>query len=144
MVGTWPSSAKALPTDSEPYISSFIVTLCTKVGASRREETMDDPDSPTATITGLGTQNVCRAFHDPDGDETLVQTVMGPLEEASERPVDEADVCLYDAIDPDALNALFEPTRNGPSRDGGRVSFTVGEFAVDVHGSGNVFVHRMN
>ena len=105
---------------------------------------MDDTDSPTATATDFGTQPVCRAFHDPESDDTLVQTVVEALEDASDRPAHESDVCLYDAIDPDALNDLFEPTYEGSARDGGRVSFTVGEFAVDVHASGHVFVRQLN
>lgn len=107
---------------------------------------MQDTDSLVATAVDLGkhSPNVYQAFHDADGDETLVRTVLEALEEASERPADEMSVRLYDAIDPDALNDLFQPTRNGPSRDEGRISFTVGEFAVDVHAGGHVFVRRTN
>jgi hypothetical protein len=105
---------------------------------------MHDTDSLVATAVDLGaySPNASRAFHDPDGDEPLAHTVLEALEKASEQPADEMSVRLYDAIDPDALNDLFDPTRSGPSRDTGRVSFTVGEFAVDVHATGHVFVQR--
>ena len=107
---------------------------------------MHDTESLVATAIDLGnhTPNVAQARYDSEGDRTLVQTVLEALDEASDRPVDELNVCLYDAIDPDALNDLFESTRTGPSRDHGRVSFRVGEFAVDVHAAGHVFVRRTN
>lgn len=105
---------------------------------------MHDTDSLVATAIDLGnhTPNVAQARYDSEDDGTLVQVVLGALDEASDQPVDELSVRLYDAIDPDALNDLFDPTRTGPSRDHGRVSFGVGEFAVDVHATGHVFVRR--
>ncbi|WP_137284253.1 HalOD1 output domain-containing protein [Halorussus salinisoli] len=107
---------------------------------------MHEPESFVATAVELGnySSNVSQAFYDADGDETLVQTVLEALEAASECPSDELKVCLYDAVDPDALEAVFRPTRNGPPRDAGRVSFSVGEFAVDVHANGHVFARRTN
>ena len=107
---------------------------------------MHETDSLVATAVDLEaySSDVSRAFHDPNGDETLVHTVLEALEEASEQPADEMSVRLYDAVDPDALNDVFEPTQGGLSRDVGRVSFTIGEFAVDVHANGHVFVRRRN
>ncbi|MFC4450712.1 HalOD1 output domain-containing protein [Halorussus aquaticus] len=107
---------------------------------------MHDTESSVATATEPGNHspNVSQAFYDPDGDATLVQTVLDALADASERPSDELTVRLYDVVDPDALNDLFRPTRNGPPRDIGRVSFSVEEFAVDVHADGRVFVRRTN
>lgn len=104
-----------------------------------------EPDSPVDVANALGkhSSNVHQAYHDPEGDETLVQTVLETIETVSGRPADETSVCLYDSIDPDALEAVFEPTRNGSRRDRGRVSFSVGEFAVTVHADGRVFVRKM-
>lgn len=105
---------------------------------------MDNTDSLVATAIDLGnhTPNVAQARYDSEDNGTLVQAVLEALDEASDQPADELSVRLYDAIDPDALNDLFKPTRTGPPRDHGRVSFSVGEFVVDVHATGNVFVRR--
>ncbi|UPV75480.1 hypothetical protein M0R89_05275 [Halorussus limi] len=105
---------------------------------------MHDSESLVATAVDLGdsSQTIHRAFNDPDDDEPLVETVVDALAEASGRPADELSVCLYDAVDPDALNDIFRPTRRGPGRNDGRVAFTIGEFAVDLHASGHVFVRR--
>jgi len=105
---------------------------------------MHESDSPAATAVDLDdySQTVHSAFNDPEDDEPLVQTVLDALAEASDRPVDELSVRLYDVVDPDALNDLFRPTRRGPDRDSGRVAFALGEFAVDLHASGYVFVRK--
>ncbi|USZ69620.1 hypothetical protein NGM10_07790 [Halorussus salilacus] len=104
-----------------------------------------ESDSPTETAAALGehTSNVSQAHHDATSDRSLVATVLDALEDASDRPADEMSVRLYDSVDPDALDALFEPTRRGARRDEGRVSFAVGEFAVTVHADGRVFVRRV-
>ena len=101
-----------------------------------------ESDSPVDVADALGkhSSNVHQAYHDSEGDATLVQTVLEAIESASGRPADETSVCLYDSIDPDALEAIFEPTRNGSQRDRGQVSFSVGEFAVTVRADGRVFV----
>ncbi|UPW01514.1 hypothetical protein M0R88_05260 [Halorussus gelatinilyticus] len=105
---------------------------------------MHEPDSLAATAVDLGdrSQTVHSASNDPDDDEPLARTILDALAEASDRPVDELSVRLYDVVDPDALNDLFRPTRSGPARDGGRVAFTLGEFVVELHASGNVFVRK--
>ena len=81
---------------------------------------------------------VSRASYDPAATETLVSAVVRALADASGCPADELGVRLYDAIDPDALAALFRPTRRGAGRDTGRVAFVVGEFEVEVHADGRV------
>ena len=104
---------------------------------------MHDSEPPATTAVEPGNQSsgVSRAFYDPGDDTTLVQTILETLDDAAE-PGEEPTVRLYDAVDPDALEAIFRPTRNGLPRDTGRVSFSVGAFAVDVHASGHVVVRR--
>ncbi len=105
---------------------------------------MHEPDSLAATAVDPGdnSQTVHRAFNDPADDEPLVRTVLDALAEASDRPVDELNVRLYDVIDPDALNDVFRPTQRGADRASGRVAFALGEFAVDLHANGHVVVRR--
>lgn len=47
---------------------------------------------------------------------------------------------LYDVIDPEGLNALFEPTKCGPTRSAGTVTFRYAGCAVTVHADGGVEV----
>lgn len=47
---------------------------------------------------------------------------------------------LYDRIDPDALDAIFRPSGAGPPADGIRVSFSLADRLVVVHGDGDVVV----
>lgn len=61
---------------------------------------------------------------------------------AAAKGVDPLDLglCLYDVIDPDALDKLFQPTPTGVPRQSGQVSFTLDGCEVTVHSSGEVTV----
>ena len=48
---------------------------------------------------------------------------------------------LYDAVDPDALAAMFEPLRTGASRFRGSVAFEYADTLVRVDGHGTVEVY---
>ena len=45
---------------------------------------------------------------------------------------------LYDAVDPDALDALFAPRPDGTERGTGQASFVVGGYAATVDTTGTV------
>lgn len=47
---------------------------------------------------------------------------------------------LYARIDTDALNRLFQPLADGPSRTGGRVEFPFDDYVVSVHADGRIVV----
>lgn len=49
---------------------------------------------------------------------------------------------LYDCIDPDALDAVFQRGRNGPGAASGRVEFEYHGYRVVVEPSGRVQVER--
>ena len=76
-----------------------------------------------------------RAIHDEPPSLAVVSVVAdvtdnGPLELEP----------LYNSIDPDALDGLFQMSRAGPSRTGGQVSFTFEGCDVVVHGDRQVVV----
>jgi len=48
---------------------------------------------------------------------------------------------LYESVDPDALDALFEAKDSSATPGELTVTFTVAERQVTVHGSGEVVVH---
>jgi len=105
---------------------------------------MNDTDAPASTPTDVAdyVSNRAHAYFDSDAGERPVPAVLEALGEAADCPVDELDVRLHDAVDPDALNDLFRATAVGSNRDEGHVSFAVGTFSVDVHADGHVFVGR--
>lgn len=50
---------------------------------------------------------------------------------------------LYDSVDPDALDALFEPSGDAPLRDGdGHVAFTFNGYRVTVAATGAIEIRR--
>ncbi|ELY51471.1 MULTISPECIES: HalOD1 output domain-containing protein [Natronorubrum] len=57
--------------------------------------------------------------------------------------VEETDTCLYDYIDPDALDALFADTQTGRRREAGTIEFAVEDVLVTVR-AGRIDVRQMN
>lgn len=47
---------------------------------------------------------------------------------------------LYEVVDPDALDQLFQPQFNGTERRGGRVMFSIDGCEVTVHANGDIDV----
>lgn len=67
--------------------------------------------------------------------ETIVRTV------ADREGVEPTEIPpLHDVVDPDALNAVFSPTRRGTPRNSGRVEFTYCGHEVVVRSDGRVHV----
>lgn len=75
--------------------------------------------------------------HDVDGEAALSETIIFAV--ASAKGVDpiECDLELYDAVDLEALDALFE--HHSPD-DHWRFEFSVDEYLVFVEGNGDVTV----
>lgn len=68
-----------------------------------------------------------REESEPDVTEKIIEAVAG----AEGVTPDELDACLYDVIDPDALNALFQQGDDGPATEGS-VSFGFHGYTVTV------------
>ncbi|THE65408.1 hypothetical protein D8Y22_09530 [Salinadaptatus halalkaliphilus] len=83
---------------------------------------------------------VYRAIHDPDGPATLSTTVVHALADCLGVDPTEGRLSLYDAVDPDALDALFRHRHDGTPRSGGRLSFVVDDHHVTVTGDGEILV----
>ena len=113
-------------------------------GESDAEHMSNDTDSPMATAAALGKHesNVQQAFYDAGTDDSVSETILEAMEAISGRPAGELGVCLYDSVDPDALNDLLRPTGDRNRRPAGRVKFAVGPYAVTVHADGIVFVRK--
>ncbi|MCW8173201.1 HalOD1 output domain-containing protein [Natrialba swarupiae] len=89
-----------------------------------------DPDAETALVS-----------HDWDASESLSRTIVSTVAALSGRNPAEMER-LYDRIDPDGLEALFEPTNAGTNRNAGTVSFRLEGYTVTVHGSGSIVVTK--
>lgn len=85
-------------------------------------------------------RRVYRARHDPDGPANLSTTVVHALAECMDVDVTDGSFSLYDAVDPDALDALFRPTGDGTPRRGGMLVFYVDEYCVSIYGDGEIII----
>lgn len=81
-----------------------------------------------------GNQHV--RYHDFDGTAHLSTTIVHALADVTGREVTEAERCLHDHADPDALDRLFATTDDGPST--AQFSFTCWGHYVTVCGTGEI------
>ena len=79
------------------------------------------------------------AMFEPAADEQVSDTVIRALADTEGVDPTSMDVQLYDAVDPDALDAFFG-VRSGAA--GRRVSFSVGDYRVAVDESRCVHVMK--
>lgn len=76
-------------------------------------------------------------YHDWSGDEPLSTGIVSALADLSETDVTDVDR-LYDRVDPDSLDAIFQPPNGKSTRNTGELSFRLGSYTVTVHASGFV------
>ncbi|MFD1513594.1 HalOD1 output domain-containing protein [Halomarina rubra] len=71
-------------------------------------------------------------------DESLSYAVVSAV--AAEKGVspDALEPVLYDVVEPDALDALFAPRRDGAARTTGTATFELAEYEVTVDADGSV------
>ena len=65
-------------------------------------------------------------------DEPLSVTVASALARFSDESVTSTKTCLYDHVDPDALDALFADRHDGTPRGSGEVRFAIDQATVVV------------
>lgn len=93
---------------------------------------------PAQTTYDIQATNSYYTQHDFDGPATLSTTVVHALSEVADVDVTNTDSTLFQHIDPDALNSLFDPVDSGNSRTTGRLSFTMWGHSITVHGDGRI------
>lgn len=84
--------------------------------------------------------NVHRVHHDSESDQPLSTAVIMAVADTAGINPSEIRTPLYDAIDPDAMNKLFEATSNGAERTDGYLSFSIHGHHVSVDASGEISV----
>lgn len=74
-----------------------------------------------------------RKRRETDVTSTIIETIA----DAEGVPPEDLDGCLYDVVEPEALNRLFQQGDDGPATDG-LVSFDFYEYTVTVHSDSTV------
>ena len=72
-------------------------------------------------------------------ERTVVETVVTALADAKGVAVRDIETPLYEVVDTDALEQIFEPSGRGLARIG-QVVFTVDGYEITVHGTERVVV----
>lgn len=78
--------------------------------------------------------------HDFDGSANLSTTVAHALADVTGADVTNTELTLNDAVSPDALDALFEPKRDGTPRRSGSLSFSVSGYLVTIYATGQILI----
>lgn len=114
---------------SEKYIS-----LVPLVSLYERDMSTKNTNAPEdSSITELD-ETTYRIDHTGPGD--LSTTLVLALAEVA--GVDPDEFRLYTHVDPDALNALFEPSNDPPGEERGWVVFPVADHTVTIYSSGRI------
>lgn len=80
-------------------------------------------------------------FHDWGSDESLSTEIVSAIADLAGTDAMDVDR-LYDRIDPDSLEAIFEPSSENAPRNAGKLSFQLDAYTITVHASGFVVVTR--
>lgn len=91
-----------------------------------------------------GTESTSRTIHfhyDWDGDESLSVAIASTVAELSDAESTELET-LYGRVDPDALEAIFEPRTEPAGRNAGHVRFRFSGCEITVYGDGFTVVRR--
>ncbi|WP_323190324.1 HalOD1 output domain-containing protein [Halostella sp. PRR32] len=95
-----------------------------------RDSDRDTPDSDGDTYV---------VHHDWDEDDSLSSTVVTAV--AAIRNVEPTAIDpLNEAVDPDALNTIFENRHGGAERSGATLTLRLNKCSVTIHGDGRVVV----
>ena len=90
------------------------------------------------TTNDTGSAVLYRARHERNCDETLSDSIVEALAAVENVEPYELDVRLYDSLDPEALDRLYETTAEGSERL--RLAFTVGGYEVVVTDDDQILV----
>lgn len=100
--------------------------------------TSSHPLHPQSGIGSTPTETYS-ATYDWESDIPLSTEVLTLVSRAAD--VDPLEIePLNDCVDPDALNKLFEPRRDGTLRSGGMLTFRIHGYEVTVHADGEIVV----
>jgi hypothetical protein len=95
-----------------------------------------DSDRPTASDDSADGTYVVN-YYDTSDIELSVTVVHAVLDVTGKEPT---EVNLNAAVQPDALNRIFGPTKDGTPREGGTLEFELAGCHVTVDGSGEIRV----
>lgn len=77
--------------------------------------------------------------YDWDSDESIAETIVSTVAKLSNAEPEDIDR-LYDRIDPDSLETIFEPANESIGRNAGHVSFSFETYTVTIHATGTIVV----
>lgn len=111
--------------------------MSTKNQKISREE-YEQIETETGDLRYHPTTETYLAVHEWENDESLSTTLVTAVEAIS--GVDHSELpSLYQTVDPDSLDQIFEPTKSdGRSRGAGQVTFPYSEFRITVHAGGEI------
>jgi hypothetical protein len=78
----------------------------------------------------------------PKAEESVSAAVVRSLADAEGVDPVDLDECLYDHVDPDALDKLFQGREGSLLSRRARVSFTISDYRVEIEGTQKIVLTR--
>lgn len=85
-----------------------------------------------------------RVGHDFDGEGRLSLTIIVALERIADDDPDREPGSLFEAVEPDGLDALFSSGEPFPLRDRGELTFPTGDYEVTVRAHGRIEIRPLD
>lgn len=102
-----------------------------------------DCDSTRSRQGGVQPREIVhRSYHDPTGETDLSTSVLLALDSLPGYDLHGGDESLFDRLDPDALDALFEPAA-ASRRAEGQVTFTIDSYEVTACANGEITIRSL-
>jgi hypothetical protein len=98
------------------------------------------PPAAGTVPSGTARRDTLHRYHEPDSVAKLSTTVAHALANVMGEDVTQTEFTLFECIDPDALDAIFSPLRDGRERCSGHVAFNVRGYQVTVYSSGHIVI----
>ncbi|WP_306061286.1 HalOD1 output domain-containing protein [Natronococcus wangiae] len=76
--------------------------------------------------------------YDRNGTAKLSTVLVHALADLMDVDIREVEKALYESIDPESLDHLFQRTPNGTARPGGHLTFTVKDYLVMISDDGRI------
>lgn len=84
--------------------------------------------------------NTYYAQHDFDGPAKLSTTVIHSISEVANVDMTNTESTLFQHVDPDALNDLFQPVGSDAPRTSGQVTLNIWGYGVTVYSDGQIVI----
>lgn len=99
----------------------------------------DRTKSRDGTLSSGQPEHRYQFYYDADEPASLSETIVTAIADIAAVDVTDLDP-LYERVDPDSLNSIFQPASDDTPRSGGEIRFVLSDYEVTVSGNGHIVI----